>query len=43
LLDLADTGEITLWEQHPSGVEDNAYSYNNIKDTCNGKAASRSQ
>ncbi|XP_060561248.1 uncharacterized protein LOC132721017 [Ruditapes philippinarum] len=42
LLHLADAGTITLWKQHPSGVHDNAYSYNNIKDACNGHAASRS-
>lgn len=42
LLKLADAGTITLWKQHPSGVHDNAYSYNNIRDACNGHAASRS-
>ncbi|KAL3885720.1 hypothetical protein ACJMK2_025765 [Sinanodonta woodiana] len=33
---------ITLWAQHPSGVNDNAFSLNNIRDTCNGLKASRS-
>jgi len=42
LLQLADAGTITLWKQHPSGVHDNAYSYNNIRDACSGHAASRS-
>jgi len=39
---LADAGTITLWNKHPSGVHDNAYAYNNIRDACHGHAASRS-
>ncbi|XP_060561249.1 uncharacterized protein LOC132721018 [Ruditapes philippinarum] len=42
LLYYAKAGNITLWKQHPSGVHDNAYSYNNINDACLGHAASRS-
>ncbi|KAK3587681.1 hypothetical protein CHS0354_042465 [Potamilus streckersoni] len=26
--------QISLWDQHPSGVHDNAYALNNIRDTC---------
>ncbi|KAL4216412.1 hypothetical protein ACF0H5_024138 [Mactra antiquata] len=39
---LADAGTITLWNKHPSGVHDNAYAYNNIRDACLGHAAARS-
>ncbi|XP_060563902.1 uncharacterized protein LOC132723239 [Ruditapes philippinarum] len=42
LLNLANSGRIVLWKKHPSGVRDNAYAYNNVRDTCNGKAAARS-
>ncbi|XP_071083283.1 uncharacterized protein [Haliotis cracherodii] len=42
LLQLHNSGKIELWKVHPSGVHDNAFSYNNIRDTCNGHAASRS-
>lgn len=34
---------ITLWKRHSSGKKDNAYAYNNILDTANGKPASRSK
>ena len=43
ILALHNAGKIHLWNRHPSGVHDNAYAYNNIRDTCNGHAASRSQ
>ena len=42
ILALHNAGKIHLWNKHPSGVHDNAYAYNNIRDTCNGHAASRS-
>lgn len=42
LLKLNDKGAITLWNRHPSGVKDNATALDNIRDACNGKAASRS-
>ncbi|KAL3885718.1 hypothetical protein ACJMK2_025763 [Sinanodonta woodiana] len=34
--------QISLWDQHPSGVHDNAFALNNIRDTCDGHMASRS-
>ena len=43
LLKLNDKGAITLWNRHPSGVKDNATALDNIRDACNGKAASRSK
>lgn len=43
ILALHNSGKIHLWNRHPSGVHDNAYAYNNIRDACNGHAASRSQ
>ncbi|XP_048779914.1 uncharacterized protein LOC125683130 [Ostrea edulis] len=42
LLQMHTSGTIHLWNRHPSGVHDNAYALNNIKDTCNGHQASRS-
>ncbi|KAK3102387.1 hypothetical protein FSP39_011009 [Pinctada imbricata] len=39
ILAMHNSGKIHLWERHPSGVHDNAYSYNNIKDTCDGHKA----
>merc|ERR1711874_896777 len=36
-----DKGVVSLAKVHPSGVHDNAYSYNNIRDMCNGGKASR--
>lgn len=43
LLKLNDQEKITLWDRHPSGVKDNATALDNIRDACNGKAASRSK
>ena len=43
LLELNNQGSITLWNRHPSGVKDNATALDNIRDACNGTAASRSQ
>lgn len=37
-----NSGVVNLAKRHPSGVQDNAYAYNNIKDMCDGKQASRS-
>merc|ERR1712154_38607 len=42
VLNLANQGKIDLAKRHPSGVNDNAYAYNNIVDMCNGHQASRS-
>ncbi|KAJ8301494.1 hypothetical protein KUTeg_020481 [Tegillarca granosa] len=42
LIQLHNAGKIHLWDRHPSGVHDNAYAYNNIRDACAGHAASRS-
>lgn len=42
LLELNNQGSITLWNRHPSGVKDNATALDNIRDACNGTAASRS-
>ena len=42
LLNWHNAGKIHLWTLHPSRQPDNAYAYNNIRDTCQGKAASRS-
>ena len=39
---ILNNGRISLARSHPSGVTDNAYPYNNIRDTANGGAASRS-
>jgi len=40
---LAKSGHgLDLAKRHPSGVSDNAYAYNNIRDMCNGHQASRS-
>merc|ERR1719277_724655 len=42
VLQLANQGKIDLATRHPSGVHDNAYAYNNIRDQCNGHMPSRS-
>ncbi|XP_045205022.2 uncharacterized protein LOC123557559 [Mercenaria mercenaria] len=42
VLGLAVGGEIRLWDKHVSGEIDNAFPYNNVRDTCNGRAAARS-
>jgi len=42
LLAKASSGSLDLAKRHPSGVHDNAYAYNNIRDMCDGKQASRS-
>ncbi|XP_060084568.1 uncharacterized protein LOC132563834 [Ylistrum balloti] len=42
ILQMHNSGRINLWDRHPSGNHDNAYAYNNIRDTCRGLAASRS-
>ena len=41
--ELAASANIVAAQRHPSGVHDNAYSYNNIHDMCNGYMAHRSQ
>ncbi|XP_055867488.1 uncharacterized protein LOC106073623 [Biomphalaria glabrata] len=42
LLEKANAGVLSLAHVHPSGVQDNAFAYNNIRDMCNGLKASRS-
>ena len=39
---ILNNSKIVLAKAHPSGVRDNAFAYNNVLDTANGKAASRS-
>ena len=43
LLAKHNSGVLRLATRHPSGVPDNAYAYNNIKDMCDGKQASVSR
>ncbi|ESO89872.1 hypothetical protein LOTGIDRAFT_234011 [Lottia gigantea] len=42
ILRLHNSGKIQLWTVHPSGVKDQAYALQNIKDACAGRAVSRS-
>ncbi|GFO47803.1 peptidoglycan-binding domain 1 protein [Plakobranchus ocellatus] len=42
LLAKHNSGALDLATRHPSGVSDNAYAYNNIRDMCNGNQAARS-
>ncbi|XP_059173237.1 uncharacterized protein LOC131953855 [Physella acuta] len=42
LMEKANAGILSLAKVHPSGVQDNAFAYNNIRDMCNGLKASRS-
>ncbi|KAK6176768.1 hypothetical protein SNE40_015003 [Patella caerulea] len=42
ILSLHNSKKIELWNVHPSGVRDQAFALQNIKDACNGHAASRS-
>ncbi|XP_055867298.1 uncharacterized protein LOC106076586 [Biomphalaria glabrata] len=42
LLQKYNSGDLGLAMSHPSGKQDNAYAYNNIRDMCKGLRASRS-
>ncbi|XP_052065897.1 fibroin heavy chain-like [Mytilus californianus] len=42
LLQLYNTGKLSLWDAHASKEHDSAFCINNIRDTCNGGKAQRS-
>ncbi|KAK7090896.1 uncharacterized protein [Littorina saxatilis] len=39
---LFNSANVDAFKAHPSGVQDNAFPYNNLRDMCNGHKASRS-